>query len=110
MAAEIERIEQWRPKHLILRVDRTDLSKNIVRGFLAYERMLEAHPELTGDVMFWAFLQPSRQDIDDYRAYLGSVLRSRGAHQSRIQSRRLDADPRRDRGQHGARNRRLSDV
>ena len=73
--AEIERIEQWRPKHLILRVDRTDLSKNIVRGFLAYERMLEAHPELTGDVMFWAFLQPSRQDIDDYRAYLGSVLR-----------------------------------
>jgi trehalose 6-phosphate synthase len=73
--AEIERIQQWRPKHLILRVDRTDLSKNIVRGFLAYERMLEAHPELTGDVLFWAFLQPSRQDIDDYRAYLGSVLR-----------------------------------
>ena len=59
---------------LILRVDRTDLSKNIVRGFLAYERLLAAHPELTGDVMFWAFLQPSRQDIDDYRAYLGSVL------------------------------------
>ena len=72
--AEEERINQWRPKHLILRVDRTDLSKNIVRGFLAYERMLEAHPELHGDVMFWAYLQPSRQDIDDYRAYLGSVL------------------------------------
>jgi trehalose 6-phosphate synthase len=72
--AEVERIEQWRPKHLILRVDRTDLSKNIVRGFLAYERLLAAHPELTGDVLFWAFLQPSRQDIDDYRAYLGHVL------------------------------------
>ena len=70
--AEIETIEQWRPKHLILRVDRTDLSKNIVRGFLAYERLLEAHQELTGDVIFWAFLQPSRQDIDDYRAYLGT--------------------------------------
>ena len=67
-------MEQWRPKHLILRVDRTDLSKNIVRGFLAYERLLAAHPELTGDVLFWAFLQPSRQDIDDYRAYLGHVL------------------------------------
>jgi len=73
--AEEEQIEQWRPKHLILRVDRTDLSKNIVRGFLAYERLLAAHPELHGDVLFWAFLQPSRQDIDDYRAYLGSVLR-----------------------------------
>jgi trehalose 6-phosphate synthase len=72
--AEMERIQQWRPEYLILRVDRTDLSKNIVRGFLAYERMLEAHPELTGDVIFWAFLQPSRQDIDDYRAYLGHVL------------------------------------
>jgi trehalose 6-phosphate synthase len=72
--AEVEKIEQWRPKHLILRVDRTDLSKNIVRGFLAYERMLEAHPELHGDVLFWAYLQPSRQDIDDYRAYLGNVL------------------------------------
>ncbi|MBV8195679.1 MAG: trehalose-6-phosphate synthase [Candidatus Dormibacteraeota bacterium] len=71
---EEARILQWRPKHLILRVDRTDLSKNIVRGFLAYERMLRSHPELHGDVMFWAFLQPSRQDIDDYRAYLGSVL------------------------------------
>ena len=71
---EETRIQQWRPEHLILRVDRTDLSKNIVRGFLAYERMLEAHPELHGKVMFWAYLQPSRQDIDDYRAYLGSVL------------------------------------
>ncbi|MDQ2960375.1 MAG: trehalose-6-phosphate synthase [Candidatus Dormibacteraeota bacterium] len=72
--AEEERLLQWRPEKLILRVDRTDLSKNIVRGFLAYERMLEAHHELHGTVQFWAYLQPSRQDIDDYRAYLGSVL------------------------------------
>ena len=71
---EEARILGWRPEHLILRVDRTDLSKNIVRGFLAYERMLQAHPELHGHVLFWAFLQPSRQDIDDYRAYLGNVL------------------------------------
>ena len=42
--AEIERIAQWRPKHLILRVDRTDLSKNIVRGFLAYERCSRPTP------------------------------------------------------------------
>jgi trehalose 6-phosphate synthase len=72
--AEEERIAAWRPDHLILRVDRTDLSKNIVRGFVAYERMLEAHPELHGHVQFWAYLQESRQDIDDYRAYLGSVV------------------------------------
>ncbi len=72
--AEEALLLSWRPEKLILRVDRTDLSKNIVRGFLAYERMLENHHELHGTVQFWAYLQPSRQDIDDYRAYLGSVL------------------------------------
>jgi trehalose 6-phosphate synthase len=72
--AEEAQLLSWRPEKLILRVDRTDLSKNIVRGFLAYERMLEDHHELHGVVQFWAYLQPSRQDIDDYRAYLGSVL------------------------------------
>ncbi len=71
---EERRIAGWRPEKLIVRVDRTDLSKNIVRGFLAYERLLETHLELHGRVQFWAFLQPSRQDIGDYRAYLGSVL------------------------------------
>ena len=71
---EERRIEAWRPEKLILRVDRTDLSKNIVRGFLAYERMLEMQTDLHRRVQFWAFLQPSRQDIGDYRSYLGSVL------------------------------------
>jgi trehalose 6-phosphate synthase len=71
---EERRIAAWRPEKLILRVDRTDLSKNIVRGFLAYERMLEAHRDMHRRVQFWAYLQPSRQDINDYRSYLGSVL------------------------------------
>ena len=71
---EERRIASWRPEKLILRVDRTDLSKNIVRGFLAYERLLETHLDLQRRVQFWAYLQPSRQDIGDYRAYLGSVL------------------------------------
>ena len=71
---EERRIASWRPEKLILRVDRTDLSKNIVRGFLAYERMLETNTDLHRRVQFWAFLQPSRQDIGDYRSYLGSVL------------------------------------
>jgi trehalose 6-phosphate synthase len=71
---EERRIAGWRPEKLIIRVDRTDLSKNIVRGFLAYERLLEVHGQLHGRVQFWAFLQPTRMDIGDYRAYLGSVL------------------------------------
>lgn len=74
VAAEEQAILAWRPEILILRVDRTDLSKNIVRGFLAFERMLERHPELATRVQFWAYLQETRQTIDDYRSYLGNVL------------------------------------
>ena len=73
---EVKRIEAWRPEKLVVRVDRTDPSKNIVRGFLAYERMLRQHPELQGKVEFYAFLQPSRQDIRAYRAYLRSIRRT----------------------------------
>jgi trehalose 6-phosphate synthase len=66
-------IEGWRPEKLIVRVDRTDPAKNLVRGFLAYERLLEDHPEHHGRVAMWAFLQPSRQDVDAYRQYLELV-------------------------------------
>lgn len=63
----------WRPKQLIVRVDRTDPAKNVIRGFLAYERLLEEHPEYRGRVALWAFLQPSRQDVEAYRRYLELV-------------------------------------
>ena len=70
---EERKLRDWRPKRLIVRIDRTDPSKNIVRGFLAYEKLLLHHPELKGDVQFWAFLQPSRQDVAVYRTYLRRV-------------------------------------
>ena len=63
-------VAAWRPEQLIVRVDRTDPSKNLIRGFLAYERLLEDHPEYAGRVAFWAFLQPSRQDVELYRQYV----------------------------------------
>ena len=44
------RLESGRPEKLILRVDRTDPSKNIVRGFRAFELFLDAHPEWHGRV------------------------------------------------------------
>jgi trehalose 6-phosphate synthase len=58
---------------LVLRVDRTDPSKNIVRGFTAYDLMLSEHPELHGEVQFLALLQPSRQDVPEYAAYLAEI-------------------------------------
>ena len=58
---------------LIVRVDRTDPSKNIVRGFRAYALLLEEHPELHGKVSMFCQLDPSRQDITEYVDYLAQV-------------------------------------
>jgi trehalose 6-phosphate synthase len=69
-------IEDGRPDRLIVRVDRTDPSKNIVRGFKAYELLLEEHPELHGRVGMLALLDPSRQDIPEYSEYLGAIQRA----------------------------------
>jgi trehalose 6-phosphate synthase len=64
------------PGKLLLRVDRTDLSKNVVRGFQAYGRMLERHPEMVGEVTFLAQLQPSRGAVPEYAAYVEAVGRT----------------------------------
>ena len=61
------------PGKLLLRVDRMDLSKNIVRGFHAYDRMLERHPEMREQVTFLARCQPSRGDIPEYAKYAEDI-------------------------------------
>ena len=58
---------------LIVRVDRTDPSKNIVRGFRAFGLMLDEHPEMVGRVTFLASLMPSRTDVPEYADYLAQV-------------------------------------
>jgi len=68
-----------RPELLVVRVDRTDPSKNIVRGFRAFGSMLERHPELRGRVRMLALLDPSRQDIPEYVDYLAAVEREADA-------------------------------
>jgi trehalose 6-phosphate synthase len=74
LAAERDLLER-RPEKLILRVDRTDPSKNIVRGFRAFELYLDAHPEMHLRVGMLALLDPSRQDIPEYSEYLGAIQR-----------------------------------
>jgi trehalose 6-phosphate synthase len=68
-------LEARRRDHLIVRVDRTDLSKNILRGFKAYDVLLQDHPELSGHVTFLAHLQPSRQDVPEYVEYVDQIKR-----------------------------------
>ncbi|MBO0653106.1 trehalose-6-phosphate synthase [Streptomyces triculaminicus] len=62
-------------RRTIVRVDRTELSKNIVRGLLAYRRLLEDHPHWQGEVVHIAFAYPSRQDLAVYRSYMAEVGR-----------------------------------
>ncbi|MGI5119958.1 alpha,alpha-trehalose-phosphate synthase (UDP-forming) [Marinactinospora thermotolerans] len=62
-------------RRLILRVDRTELSKNIVRGLAAYRELLVKRPEWRERVTHLAFAYPSRGDVPEYRAYTESVRR-----------------------------------
>lgn len=65
--------EQVGDRALIVRVDRTELSKNIVRGLHAYRELLLTYPEWRGRVVHVAFAYPSRHDLPEYRAYTERV-------------------------------------
>jgi trehalose 6-phosphate synthase len=64
---------QRRRDHVILRVDRADLSKNVLRGFSAFDTFLEQHPEFRERVTFIAQLMPSRTDVAEYAEYLERI-------------------------------------
>lgn len=63
---------------LVLRIDRIEPSKNIVRGFQAFGEMLELHPEHRGKVSFLALLVPSRLDVEEYHSYLDALMAAAG--------------------------------
>ena len=60
-------------KSTIIRVDRAEPSKNVIRGFKAYGSLLARYPELRGDVIFLAFLVPSRTHIRQYQRYMDEI-------------------------------------
>ncbi len=70
-----ERIRPLLGEKTIMRVDRIEPTKNIVRGFQAYAQMLDEHPDLIGRVTFLAFLVPSRQTLPIYQRYNTEVLK-----------------------------------
>jgi len=80
LIAQGERVRQFeeelmrrRRDFLILRVDRADLSKNVLRGFSAFDLFLEEHPEFRERVTFIAQLMPSRTDVPQYAEYLERI-------------------------------------
>jgi len=82
--AEREALEDWRPERVVLRVDRTDPSKNVVRGIQAFGIFLDDHPEWEGRVTLLAKLDPSRQDIPEYSEYMAAIQRAARAVNDRF--------------------------
>ena len=63
-------LAEWKDDaKLLLRVDRLELSKNIVRGFQAFETFLHDRPEWRGKMRFLALLPASRTEIPEYQQY-----------------------------------------
>ena len=73
-ALEYERkLQPFCNENTIVRVDRAEPSKNVVRGFKAYRLLLSRHPEFRGRVNFLAFLVPSRTHIRQYQRYMEEI-------------------------------------
>jgi trehalose 6-phosphate synthase len=80
--ASADEVTSWVESHdalragrkLLLRVDRIDLSKNPLRGFLAFEQLLERRPALADEVLFLALIYPSRQTVERYQRYYSDCL------------------------------------
>ena len=65
-------------RKLILRVDRIEPSKNILRGLEAYRTLLETHPEHRNKIQMMALLVPSRMEVDEYQDYLRDIMSEAG--------------------------------
>jgi trehalose 6-phosphate synthase len=68
-----EKLLRRRREFSILRVDRADLSKNVLRGFTGFDIFLEQHPEFVERITFTAQLMPSRTDVPEYAEYLERI-------------------------------------
>lgn len=75
-----ERVERLRERlaragdpTLIVRADRIEPSKNALRGFLAFEELLDRRPDLRASVRFLAVMAPTRTSIPEYAEYAAAV-------------------------------------
>jgi trehalose 6-phosphate synthase len=77
VAARRSALASWAgDRQVVLRIDRTELSKNIVRGLAAFRELLRTRPEWHERVVHLAFSYPSRHDLPEYREYTAAVQRT----------------------------------
>ena len=62
-------------RQFLVRVDRIELSKNVLRGFDAFAALLEAEPFRLDRLVFGAFVYPSRAGVGAYDRYRDAVAR-----------------------------------
>ena len=85
-SADSQEVQNYQPEisdmisgcQLVLRIDRIEPSKNIVRGFQAFQEMLDLYPQHRGKVSFLALLVPSRMDVEEYSSYLDALMAAAG--------------------------------
>ena len=65
-------------RKLILRTDRIEPSKNILRGLEAFRILLDDHPEYHGTIQMLALLVPSRLEVVEYQDYLQEIMAEGG--------------------------------
>ncbi|MEX0682465.1 MAG: trehalose-6-phosphate synthase [Dehalococcoidia bacterium] len=70
----VERLRGAFGEQTIIRVDRSEPSKNIIRGMRSYELLLERYPEFRGHVNFLQFLVPSRSELGVYQTYTDEIF------------------------------------
>jgi trehalose 6-phosphate synthase len=69
----INLLQDYLGEHTIVRVDRAEPTKNILRGFKAFDLFLDRYPEWRGRVRFLALLVPSRLSVPRYQLYLDDI-------------------------------------
>jgi trehalose 6-phosphate synthase len=80
VAAYRQELQELLEEHhqIIVRIERTEPSKNIIRGFRAFAELLDLHPEHRKKVKFLALLVPSRLGVDEYQNYLDELMAAAG--------------------------------
>ncbi len=72
--AEFEQlVESVGDRFVIGRTERLELSKNLLRGFWAYDELLAMRPDLHEKVVFVGSFSPTRTDVSDYARYRSEV-------------------------------------
>ncbi len=69
----LDLLQDYLGEHTILRVDRAEPAKNVLRGFKAFDLFLDRYPEWRGKVRFLAILVPSRLSVPRYQQYLDDI-------------------------------------